>query len=345
MKTLTFFNNKGGVGKTSLVYHLSWMFAELGKSVVAVDLDPQSNLTSAFLEEEDVEDLWTDEGQPHTIVGAIRPLTERLGDLNPPFVKSINQRIGLVPGDLDLSLFEDRLAESWRACLDDNRANREDAFRVTTAFYRIMRRAASQRGAEIVFVDVGPNLGALNRAALVASDLVVVPLAADLFSLHGLRNLGPTLRQWREGWSTRKQRAQDSSLLSELPAGSMTPVGYVVIQPSVRERYPVKAFRRWTTRIPSDYHSRILGEPEGQEIGDPDPSCLATLKNYRSLAPLAHDARKPMFLLNSSDGALGGHMKAVNGCFDDFQKLAYRIAKACKIRVEDPLPPRASQAL
>jgi chromosome partitioning protein len=49
---LTFFNNKGGVGKTSLVYHLSWIFSEMGKKVVAIDLDPQANLTSAFLPEE-----------------------------------------------------------------------------------------------------------------------------------------------------------------------------------------------------------------------------------------------------------------------------------------------------
>jgi chromosome partitioning protein len=46
MKTLAFFNNKGGVGKTTLVYHLAWMFAELGLSVLAADLDPQANLTS-----------------------------------------------------------------------------------------------------------------------------------------------------------------------------------------------------------------------------------------------------------------------------------------------------------
>jgi cellulose biosynthesis protein BcsQ len=37
---LTFFNNKGGVGKTSLIYHLSWMFASLHKRIVVIDLDP-----------------------------------------------------------------------------------------------------------------------------------------------------------------------------------------------------------------------------------------------------------------------------------------------------------------
>lgn len=52
MKTIAFFNNNGGVGKTSLVYHLSHMFTERGISVLAVDLDPQANLTSMFINDE-----------------------------------------------------------------------------------------------------------------------------------------------------------------------------------------------------------------------------------------------------------------------------------------------------
>ena len=45
---LTFFNNKGGVGKTSLAYHLAWMLSDLGYNVLACDLDPQANLTGGF---------------------------------------------------------------------------------------------------------------------------------------------------------------------------------------------------------------------------------------------------------------------------------------------------------
>lgn len=333
MKTITFFNNKGGVGKTSLVYHLTWMFAELDKNVVAIDLDPQSNLTSAFLSDETLEQFWDDQGADNTILGAVRPLLEHEGDISDPHIESITDRIGVVPGDLGLSSFEDRLADSWGTCLSDNRPERNYAFRVSTAFYRIMSRAAKNRTADLVLVDVGPNLGALNRVALVASDYVAVPLAADLFSLHGLRNLGPTLRDWRKGWLKRKEEAKDSPIYSELPDGGMKAVGYVIMQPSIRERYPVQAFRRWTERIPAVYHKQLLEEPDERRIPNPDPSCLATLKNYRSLAPLAHDARKPMFKLTSSDGALGGHVNAVKSCYDDFQTLAHRIAKACKITI------------
>jgi len=55
VKTIGFFNNKGGVGKTTLVYHIAWMLSEMGVSVVAADFDPQANLTSAFLPEDRLE--------------------------------------------------------------------------------------------------------------------------------------------------------------------------------------------------------------------------------------------------------------------------------------------------
>ena len=61
MKTIAFFNNKGGVGKTSLVYHLAWMFADRGVPVLAADLDPQANLTAMFLNEERLEEIWPED--------------------------------------------------------------------------------------------------------------------------------------------------------------------------------------------------------------------------------------------------------------------------------------------
>jgi chromosome partitioning protein len=80
----------------------------------------------------------------------------------------------------------------------------EAAFRTLSAFHRIATRA--RRAAlepKLVLIDVGPNLGAINRAALLAADFVVTPLAPDLFSIQGLRNLGPTLEGWRHSWQDR----------------------------------------------------------------------------------------------------------------------------------------------
>jgi chromosome partitioning protein len=319
---VAFFNNKGGVGKTSLVYHLAWMYAELGLRVVAADLDPQANLTAAFLDETELLSVWPESGPRPTVYGAISPLLRGVGDIAPAPPIAVSDRVGLLPGDLALSLFEDELSAQWPECLD----GKERGFRVISAFWRLLEDAARRRRADLVLVDVGPNLGAINRAALVAADHVVVPLAPDLFSVQGLRNLGPRLRQWRKEWSDRVKRNPDPEEL-RLPAGDMRPAGYILLQHGVRLGQPVTAYRRWMDRIPTVYRSDVLAEDPGgaPEVGD-DPYCLAQLKHYRSLMPMAQEAHKPVFALRPADGAFGGHQQAVQRAYGDFDALARRIA-------------------
>ena len=73
---VAFFNNKSGVGKTSMVYHLAWMFSDRGLRVIAADLDPQSNLTAAFLDEDRLEEVIPSDGHALTIFGAVEPLKQ-----------------------------------------------------------------------------------------------------------------------------------------------------------------------------------------------------------------------------------------------------------------------------
>src|ERR1700712_5255035 len=116
MVTIGFFNNKGGVGKTTLVYHIAWMLAEKGVSVIAADFDPQANLTSAFLPDDRLEEIWNEPGAL-TVAGAIRPLIDREGDLLAPSIERVGDHVGLIIGDLALSQFEDVLSEVWPKCL------------------------------------------------------------------------------------------------------------------------------------------------------------------------------------------------------------------------------------
>lgn len=324
---IALFNNKGGVGKTTSTYHLANMVARLGWRVLAVDLDPQANLTSAFFDEDKLELFWEPESQ-NTVLSAVAPLIRQLGDVEIPHPREAADRLWVVPGDLGLSSFEDRLSDAWpRSFLGD-----EGAIRVTTAFHRVIRGCASQVKADVVFVDVGPNLGAINRAALLASDDLVVPLAADLLSLQGLRNLGPTLREWRQSWQTLGLPRVPASI--EAPRGAMQPVGYVVLQHAVRLDRPVKAYDRWLRRIPTEFHRSVLGESDPVVTSTTDPYQLASLRNYRSLMPLAQDARKPMFDLRAGDGALGSTSRLVQTCYREFEDLAGRVMEAAKI----PMP-------
>jgi cellulose biosynthesis protein BcsQ len=320
MRTITFFNNKGGVGKTTLVYHVAWMCAELGQRVLAVDLDPQANLTTMFLDEECLETLWPEDDGNRSILSCISPIIEGTGDIAEAPLQRIRHEIHLLPGDLGLSQFEDRLSDSWPRCLDGDKA----AFRVMTAFHRIIHHAAERVSASIVLMDVGPNLGAINRAALIASDHVVMPLAPGLFSLQGLRNLGPTLHIWRENWGQRL-RAKPADLNIPMPAGIMKPAGYVVMQHVERKSRPVKAYQRWVSKIPQVYETCVLRQTHSAANPEPDPNRIGFIKNYQSLMPLAEDARKPIFRLTPADGAIGAHAAAVSKCYLDFQRLTQEI--------------------
>ena len=323
MKTVAFFNNKGGVGKTSLVYHLAWMFADLGHQVMAADLDPQANLTSMFLDEPEIETLFPENAPPQTVLGVVQPLLKRRGDIEPTKSRRISDHIGLIPGDLGLSAFEDRLSDAWSQCLDDDPDNSEYGFRVTTAFYRMLAEASAESGASIALIDVGPNIGAMNRSALVAADFVVIPLGADLFSLRGLENLGPTLQSWRGGWNERKPRCKPETV-SPMPAGQMQPIGYVLFNPSVRENRPVKSYQKWADRIPDLYRKQIAGGGPAP-ASTADENCLAMIKHFKSLMPMAQEVRKPMFHLTAANGAIGGHAAAVFDCRVQFERLAGRI--------------------
>ncbi len=328
MKTIGFFNNKGGVGKTSLVYHVAWMLRQLSKRVIAADLDPQANLTSLFLTEDRLDEIFELTPRP-TIHGAVSPQFRGVGDVRSPAIEQVDNGIGLLVGDLELSRFEDDLSSAWPKCLDGD----ERSFRVMSAFARAIDMAGEKFEADVALVDVGPNLGPLNRSALLACDFVVVPLAADLLSLQGLRNMGPTLRSWRTAWGERRAKNPDPSII--LPPGQMEPAGYIVMRHSVTAGRPARAYSQWIARMPDQYREYVLDIRDGSTRDvESDPNCLAQLKDYRSLMPMAQAARKPMFLLKPADGAFGGHQQAVQKCYADFRILTRKIMSKCRLEID-----------
>jgi hypothetical protein len=96
--------------------------------------------------------------------------------------------------------------------------------------------------------------------------------------------------------------------------------------------------------MPSTYAQAVLNEaPKPNVTVETDPNCIAKLKDYRSLMPLAQEARKPMFFLKPADGALGAHTYAVNDAYKDFKEVARKIAT--KIQLELPTEDSSSTGL
>ena len=331
MIRIAFVHNQDGSGKTSLVYHLAWMFGELGCRVLMADLDPQAKLSIMALDEERLEKLWTHEDHPATLSGALEPLFGGTGDIRDAQVEPIAERVALLVGDLALARLEEALSAAWPRC----REGAERALQVTSSLWRLIEGAARGHEAEVVLIDVGPNLGAINRAALIAASHLVVPVSPDLIALQGLKCLGPTWRQWGETW---RQASGQSSLEGlALPRGEMTPIGYVLMRHAERLGRPSRAFEEWQARIPAVYRASVLGDdsplpPTTTALCDDQ---LALIRHYRGLVPLAMDARKPMFLLKPADGAIGAHQASVQQCYRDFQTLAEAVARRTGLNWSD----------
>lgn len=114
----------------------------------------------------------------------------------------------------------------------------------------------------------------------------------------------------------------------------MQPVGYIILQHAVRLDLPVKAFQRWIGCIPDTYHREVLREvnPGNTDIKT-DPNCLALLKNYQSLMPMAQEAHKPIFHLKPADGAIGSHIATVQNVYWGFKQLAQNIAQPVALQL------------
>jgi len=321
MKSLVFFNNKGGVGKTTLTFNIAHILARQGIRVVVIDYDPQCNISAIFLDEPRLFEIWETQSNGSTVTACVEPVRRGKGDVLPPVLEQVADSLWLLPGHLALSRFEQTLAEEFAKTLG---SNNERALDVTTSLDLLSNLAAEDVSADLLILDVGPSLGALNRAALLACDHVALPVAPDLFSLQGLRNVGPTLREWRRDWETVRERGLAGKPQEQLPPHEFMPLGYLVQQHLARADRPVAGYARWAESIPADYRRYVLEQEPGPRSVpfEQDQHCLALIPHYASLVPIAQQARKPIFDLKQADGIGGGQIQAVARCRDNFRKIA-----------------------
>lgn len=220
---ITLFNHKGGVGKTTLTANIAFALAEMGRSVLLVDSDPQCNLTSYLLSDAKVDKLLNDSSgsNGHTIWTAVSPILNNTGPgrlVDPIAVGGLE----LLPGDIRLSEFEEFLYDSWTDSLKRRLGALRAITSISTLISQLHRR--SPLNYDYVFYDTGPNIGALNRVLLLDSDFFIVPVACDLYSMRALATLGQAMSRWIfEAETIAAIAPDDATLLMAMP----TFLGYI----------------------------------------------------------------------------------------------------------------------
>lgn len=156
-KVISFQMLKGGVAKTTSALNFGLRAAMYGAKVLFVDMDQQANLTFALGEEADEKPVWVD-------------IVERKSTIAEATVK-VDDGIDLIPSSLNNSVLDRVLLNSNRNWAQAVKAPLKEV----KAFY------------DLIIIDTAPNLSAINTAVTCASDMVVLPINPDKFSVLGLQ--------------------------------------------------------------------------------------------------------------------------------------------------------------
>ena len=350
MKSICFFNNKGGVGKTTLVCNIAAYIAEhFDRSVLLVDSDPQCNATQLLLPRAALDTLYagrkgkvpTKPTRPlpipparQTLFDVLQPIAKGEADIAAeikPGKASRNRfRLDLLPGHPRVALLEDRLSQAW---LDFGSGDLGGARRTNWSLQLLTRVRDDY---DIVFFDVGPSLGALNRSVLVGVDYFFTPMSCDIFSIMGITNIS----EWLNGWFKSYARSLDTcreqwdTEVNDYPIRDFSQtalrfVGYAVQQYITKsisgERRATKAYERILKKIPSIIR-RDLGNFAKDRLTEADLK-LGDVPNMFSLVPLAQDVNSPIHRLESRDGLVGAQYSQKETYKGFIDKLARNLLK------------------
>ena len=209
-KTISIFNNKGGVGKTTICWNLAHHLGEMGEKVLLVDFDPQCNLSIAVLGEDGFSDTLPKEETPYgtTIRSFLQHFLQNT-DGEEVFTHEgphTSENVDLVAGDFWLNIYADSLSVG-------NDLLTGSGLSKYIALDAISNAAEEKNDVEYdyVLVDLPPSFSTIVRAAFYSSDYYVVPCTSDNFSVYCVGLIGEMVPNFVNDWQNGLDRFKSSN--------------------------------------------------------------------------------------------------------------------------------------
>lgn len=332
MVSIAMFNNKGGVGKTTLTNNIaSFISEQRQKRALVVDCDPQCNSTQLLMGEEFSRELyWNNKGDKNvtTISQILQPIEDGDSTISTHIVPILSSQtrfnVDLIPGSPKLSIIEDRLGAAWHELKGGDIGGIRKTNWNTFLLHHL------KNNYDFIFYDLGPSLGSINRSVLIGCDYFLTPMGTDIFSILGIRNIAEWLNSWLSLYdnslSLCEQRSPGSLDKFQIPKEVNIKNGYIgyTIQQYITKSYggirrPTKAYEEIINGVPNEIE-RSLGSYLKKNL-EKDDLKLGDVPHLYSLIPLAQSNSSPLLKLKGSDGLVGSQFKQVQ----DYEKILNEI--------------------
>lgn len=186
MRTVAFFNLKGGVGKTTLAANLAATFAARGKNVLVLDLDHQQSLTGLCLTTAQVAETRRSEVAIHHVFDVDNIRSDVLHQIARK-VRGMEQFFEIVPAHHELAEREDIAMLKWLR----ETGPRDVRFALTAAILN----SRFKEWADYIFMDCPPRLTTASVNALAVSDFIMAPVLPDAVTMDAVQFLVKHIQQ------------------------------------------------------------------------------------------------------------------------------------------------------
>ena len=322
-KIISLFNHKGGVSKTTTVFHLGWKMASLGKKVLIVDADPQCNLTGLTLGLEDYDALFAfyDSKQNTDIFNSLAPIFAIESSVAQPMNRTSvantrNPNMNILAGNIRFSEIDIQIATALTSS-----GTIPVLRRFVGSINQLIRKIAQQYNFDIILIDMSPSISAINHSILMGSDYFIVPISPDFYCYQAIDSLSNVLPRWSTEIASFRYGADEFAL----PRSNPKMLGFISQNYRIytrdqgeddgdkEQKTMSKAYRDWLEKIKEVAARKLVPALKKADmivseelfkkyVAYDVPYHLAGVQNFSGLIPVSQKLSKPIYELTQQEG-------------------------------------------